>query len=44
MYEYEWSFEVFLEYFLMMWDLQIIDAIEEEIDIDCSIIDYLEDE
>lgn len=40
MYEYEWLLEDFLQYF----NLQIIDAIEEEIDIDCSIIDYLEDE
>ena len=44
MYEYEWAFEDFLQYFLMRWDLQIIDAIEELTGFDCNITDYLEDE
>jgi len=44
MHEYEWSFEDIVQYFLMKWDLQIIDIIEECTGLDCSIIDYLEDE
>ena len=40
----EWGLENLIQWEYREFCLRIIDAIEEEIDIDCSIIDYLEDE
>lgn len=36
--------EDLFQYFLMMWELEIMSIIEQETGLDCSINDYLEDE
>lgn len=40
----EWGLESLIECMYRQFCLRIIDGIEEEINIDCNITDYLEDE